>query len=474
MNVIVVMSDTFRRDHLGCYGSKTIHTPVLDGLAAESVVFDQAYCCSFPTLPCRAEIFTGRFIFPWLEWGPLPTSGPLLSSTLANNGYTCTMVTDNIAVSREGFQYDAGFHSRIRIRGQTYDRLAPKDTPFQFPCNPEKLERTDFERIQQYLKNVAHRKTEEDWFAPQVVNQSIRWLEENHKLGKFFLWIDVFDPHQPWDPPKHYVDRYDPDGNGEDIIYPSSRLARDYAPEDLKRMKALYAGEVTMVDTWVGKLLQAVDDLGLREDTVFVFMSDHGILLGEHGYVGKMGGKKESMRGWPNYAEIARVPMMFRVPGIAPGRRSGFVHPGDISPTLLDLVGVKKPAPMKTRSLARVLRGEEERVRDFAVSSWSLAGWSAFRPSVIRTDEWALMYWRAGVKPQLYHLPSDPNELDDVYDQNRGVAADLHRKYVQFLRENDTPINNLIPRLSLASWGKGNDRTLMIDESDTAPLKSRR
>jgi len=462
MNVVLIISDTLRRDHLGFYGNKAMHTPNLDRLAEESVVFDRAYSCSFPTLPCRAEMFTGKFVFPYLNWGPIPSKDPLLSETLAKAGYTCAMVTDNLPLCRPGYGYDRGFHARHRVRGQWYDNFQPESREFTWPCDPKKLRDSADGRINQYFRNVSIRRTEEDYFAPQVVNEACHWLERNHDRSKFFLYVDIFDPHEPWDPPQHYVDLYDPDGSGDNVVYPAYGRADTYSPEDIRRIRALYAGEVTMVDRWVGKLLDTIDALGRREDTVVVFMSDHGILLGERGLLGKMGGKQESLKGWPTYCEVARVPLLFRAPGLKPGRRNGFAHPGDVGPTLLDLTSVKRPDSMTTASLAQVLKGEEERVRDVAVSSWSLRGWSSFRPSVVRTDEWALVFWRSGVEPELYHLPSDPNETNDVYRANRGVAAELHRRYLQFLRENETPRGNYVARKWLVTWGEQSKQSLLL------------
>lgn len=451
MNVLLIISDTLRRDYLGFYGAAGMHTPNLDRLAGESLVFDRAYSGSYPTLPCRAEMFTGRFVFPYLNWGPLPPRDPLLSESFAAANYTCTMVTDNLPLCRPGYGYERGFHSRIRVRGQWYDDFQPESAPFEWPCSPEKLQDSADGRVKQYLRNTSIRRGEEDCFAPQVCREAIHWLEANHDRGRFFLYVDLFDPHEPWDPPRHYVDLYDPDGDGEDVIYPANGPADRYSPADLRRMRALYAGEVSMVDRWVGKLLDALDRLGRREDTVVVFLSDHGILLGERGLLGKMDRKSKNLKGWPTYCEIARVPLLFRVPGLPPGRRSAFAHPGDVAPTLLELAGVPIPATMNTTSLAPVLRGEQGRVRDLAVSSWSLRGWSAHRPSVVRTDEWALVFWRSGVTPELYHLPSDPNETCNVFAQHRAAAREVHEKYVEFLRAHATPAGNFWPRRWLIS-----------------------
>ncbi|MBI3909334.1 MAG: sulfatase [Armatimonadetes bacterium] len=464
MNLLVIVSDTLRRDYLGAYGAQQMHTPALDRLAEESVVFDRAHCASFPTLPCRAELFTGKFVFPYLNWGPLPRREVVLAEVLAEAGYTCTMVTDNLPLCRRRYDYERGFHSRIRIRGQWYDNFQPADHEFRWPCAPEKLRDASDGRIKQYLRNIAIRRGEEDCFAPQVIREAIHWLEQNHWRGKFFLYVDLFDPHEPWDPPSRYVELYDPAPSAEDVIYPAYGPADCYTEAEVKRIRALYAGEVTLVDRWLGQLLEALDALGRREDTVVAFLSDHGIFLGERGLMGKMGGKKESLKGWPTYCEVSRIPFMLRAPGLAPGRRRAFAHPGDLAPTLLELAGLPVPQTMRAASLVPVLRGQAQQVRDTAVSSWSLRGWSVHRPSVVRTDEWCLVFWRSGVEPELYHLPSDPQETVNVYRKHRAAARDVHRRYIQFLQASGTSWGNYLPRRWLFSLGQSSRRSLFLEE----------
>jgi len=454
MNVLCIISDTVRRDHLGCYGAKQIHTPCLDRLAADSVVFDRAYSGSFPTVPCRAELFTGRFVFPYLDWGPLPADEVTTAEALSAAGHHCAMVTDNLHLCRPKYDYARGFHSRIRVRGQWYDNYQPADAAFTWPCAEEKLGKRDRGRMQQYLRNVSGRRSEEDFFAPRVAQEAIHWLERNHDRSPFFLYVDLFDPHEPWDPPDRYLRLY---ANGqsdpERIILPIFGRADRYSAEELASIRALYAAELTMVDAWIGRLLEALDALGRRDDTAVVFLSDHGMFLGERNLLGKMGGRGEGLVGWPTFRELSRVPFMFRVPGVTPGRRRAFVHPGDVAPTLVSLAGVERPARMTAADLTPVLRGETESVRDLAVSSWSLRDWSVHRPSVIRTDEWALVYWRLGVRPELYHLSTDPGEERDVFAENLPVARELHRRYLEFLRQNNVSAKNYWPRRGLWTLG---------------------
>ncbi len=446
MNLILIVSDTLRRDHLGCYGKLGAHTPALDRFARDAVVFDEAYSGSFPTLPCRAEIFTGKFVFTYLNWGPLPRSEVLLSETLAAAGYTCAMVTDNLPLCRSGYDYARGFHSLLRVRGQLYDNYAPLEGPVAWPCDPAKLGHGPDNRILQYLRNVAGREREEDYFAPRVIQEAIHWLEQNHRRSRFYLHVDIFDPHEPWDPPAEYVALHDTVGDGDDVIRPNMGPADAYSDADIRRMRALYAGEVTMVDRWLGRLFDTLDALGRREDTVVAFLSDHGLFLGERGRLGKLGKSEHNVKGWAPYWELSQIPLLIRAPGIAPARTRAFAHPGDVSPTLLQLAGVPIPPTMRTGSLVPVLRGEQDRIRDIAVSSWSLRGWSVHRPSVARTDEWSLVYWRGGVPPELYHRPTDPHEEHNVYSTHRTEARDVHRRYLSFIRAHGAGLGHSLPR----------------------------
>ena len=449
MNFLVIVCDTVRRDHLGCYGGR-VGTPHLDALARESVVFDHAYSASFPTLPCRAEMFTGRFVFPYLDWGPLPRDHATLSEVMSRARYDTALITDNLPMSRPGYGYERGFYSREQIRGQWYDAYQPSDGKRPWPVDSQKI--GDPDRVQQYLANVADRQSEEDYFAPRTVNAACRWLEEYGRRSRFFLWVDIFDPHEPWDPPLHYLAEHERDVPW--ILYPRFGEANRYTPDELEAIRALYRGEVRMTDRWVGKLLARVDELGLREDTCVLFLSDHGIFLGEHNLLGKSSKVTGDIRGWPTYAEVSRVPMMWRIPGLAPGRRDALVHPGDVTTTLLELAGVKPPDTMLTPSLRPVLTGEADRVRDVAVSSWSLRGRRPTRPSVIRDEEWSLVFWTSGLPPELYHRPSAPGETQDVAAAHPAEVRRLHGQYVRFLQQCETPAKNYWPRRWLVSWGR--------------------
>ena len=185
LNIVLVVSDTLRQDYLGCYGNRWVKTPNLDRLARECIIFDRAYAASFPTMPMRADLFTGKFTFNYLGWAPLSRGEITVQGLLAQAGYRTTAVVDTPFFIRNGYGYDRGFHDFIWIRGQ----------------GPE---RPDINYERRY---------EEDYCAPMTFRAAERWLERHYK-ERFFLYVDTWDPHEPWDPPPTMSSNTSPIGTG--------------------------------------------------------------------------------------------------------------------------------------------------------------------------------------------------------------------------------------------------------------------
>jgi len=475
MNVILIISDTFRRDHLGAYGNDWIHTPYLDRFAEEATVFDRAYCASFPTVPHRADIMTGRFTFTYFYWSPLPAGETVLAQVLSDAGLTTQMIADTPHILRAGYNFQRGFKGFYWIRGQENDpyRTAPREV--KLPCDPRKL-RNPQGTVKQYLRNVYHRRFERDYFCAQTMSTACHWLEENYADGPFFLYVDTFDPHEPWDPPKWYVDLYDPGYEGEEVIYPRYFQSDFLTDAEIKHIRALYAGEVSLVDRWVGHLLSKIDDLGLRDSTAVIFTTDHGFFHGEHGLVGK----SIIGEGWsasaPLYEEVAHIPLIMRLPEAKGGMRSrALVQSPDITATIYELAEVDTPETVQGKSLMPIIKKEVQELRPLAVSSPSLVqGVRVRRWSTITTKEWALIYSGSYLKPgrattravddlqrwehdyygpsagpELYHLPSDPKQEKNVFNDNLEVARNIHAQYVKFLEELGTPEEHLQNRREL-------------------------
>jgi len=473
MNVIVVISDTLRRDFLGCYGNTWIRTPNLDAFAQESLLLERAYIGSFPTVPCRNEVLTGRYTFTYHPWAPLRPDDITLQERLGRAGIVTGLVVDTPHPFTPGYNYQRGFQSWEVLRGQEHDPWKAHPREVALPCAPEKLRSPDT-TVVQYLRNVHDRRAETDYFAARTFRTAAEWLEHNHR-HPFFLYVDTFDPHEPWDPPRHYVDLYDPGYEGEEVIYPRYDVC-DYLTEaELQHCRALYAGEVSLVDTWFGYFWNRVRSLGLLSSTALLFLSDHGFYLGEHGFIGKSLITSQYQQAVPLYPEVAWIPFLLYHPDGPRGeRRPGFAQPVDITPTVLDLFGQEIPESAQGRSLVPLLRGEAQAVRSVAISSPTLSAPSIQVPhptsrASITDAEWTLVYGSqvdrlqepevtamvdslmrtvrtletGPIRPQLFHLTDDPFCHQDVLDAHPETAARLHAEFVRFLEDSQVPEHHL-------------------------------
>jgi len=462
MNLILIVSDTFRRDHLGCYGNSWMRTPNLDSLAEESVIFDRAYTASFPTVPHRMDLLTGRYTFTYSGWRPLSRDEVVLADVLREAGYVTMMIADTPHILKDGYNFDRGFDGWIWIRGQENDRYSTDPIDYRLPCSPEKLRSPD-RTVKQYLRNISRRRYESDYFVAQTMIEAARWLERNREHERFFLYVDTFDPHEPWDPPRWYVDLYDAGYEGEKVFYPAYGPSDYLTPAELKHMRALYAAEATMVDRWIGFLLRRVKDLGLWDKTAIIFTTDHGFYLGEHNLIGKSIITPEAQAMVPLYDEMIHIPLMIKVPEVEPRRCNRIVQTPDLMPTILELAGVEVPKTVQGRSLVPLLRGESVEWRSFAVSSPSIInGPVAGQRISMVTDEWFFIYCgqvdealkdvplelktrivdgferfqkiMGGIPSnELYHLSEDPSQERNIFNEKRDVAEELHAKLLEFL-----------------------------------------
>jgi arylsulfatase A-like enzyme len=455
MNFIVIIADTLRRDHLGCYGNPWISTPHIDGFAAKSLLFSNAYSGSFPTVPHRRDVLTGRFTASYTGWAPLSADEVVLPQVLKEQDYVSMMVCDCPHILENGYHYDRGFDGFEWIRGQETDRWKTYPEDPREECDPGKIRNAEGMR-RLHRRNTAWWQYESDTFVARTMTEACRWLEKSYRRERFFLYVDTFDPHEPWDAPQWYVDMYDPGYTGEVVDYPQ------YAPTDflteaeLKHSRALYAAEVTLVDRWVGRLTEKIEDLGLFDDTLVIFTTDHGFLHGEHGIIGKSLISPGRFAYVPLYEEINHIPLVIHAPGCQAGARQAVVQPMDFMPTILGLAGAPLPKTVHGRSFAEVLRGGRDAHREFAVSSPYIGGDAV--PATVTCGKWAAVIWSAPkegrsfldkavdgfVKKQsaaeqredmLFDLAADPGQQRNVAAEHPDVLADLRRKLIGFWRE---------------------------------------
>ena len=313
MNIIWITADTFRQDHMGAYGHKTIRTPTLDALAAKATRFNRHYAGGFPTMPTRADHATGRWTMSFMGWEPLPEDEVTLAQILAENGYHTAAAIDTPFYIRGEMNYDRGYQTFFFHPGQE-----GSPTRVQQVGNHESRDIRDRWRL------------EKDHNAPQTFANAMNWLETHYKED-FFLYIDTWDPHEPWEAPPYYSELYWPGYDGEIIqpIYGHWQDEPGFSAEKVKKANATYCGEITMVDTWIGYFLRRVENMGLMDKTAIIFTSDHGFYFGEHGgKFGKMSFDKREGGGlyrfgdsdarWahsPLYEELVRIPLVVYVPG---------------------------------------------------------------------------------------------------------------------------------------------------------------
>jgi arylsulfatase A-like enzyme/tetratricopeptide (TPR) repeat protein len=377
LNVLLVTIDTLRADHLGCYGADNVMTPVLDGIAAESVLFSNAASATPLTLPSHSSLFTGTY--------------PLSHGVRDNAGF---VLSDEELTLAEAFEEKgwrtAGFISAYVLRSafgiaQGFERYGD-----QF----------DFDRNEMISAATVQRRGNE------TLAEAYTWLEENHG-NPFFLWIHLFDPHVPYDPPEPYRTHY---------------------------AKDPYAGEVAYTDQLVGELLDKVKLLGLMENTVLVFVGDHGEGRGDH---------QESYHGLFIYDSTIRVPLIIRAPGIPPGQVDAQVRLIDVMPTLLDLAGlevhpVTDGGLLKGESLKPLMTGQSTDMKLLAYSETHYPtthyGWSDLKS--LRTQEYKFI---EAPEPELYNMAADPGEASNLSTELPEVVDRMRQTMQEMVKRAGTP-----------------------------------
>lgn len=451
MNIILILSDTFRYDNLLGRARFPVRTPNLDAFSRRSVSLSHYFTGSFPTIPQRTDLISGRVNWPWHPWQDLTEQNCMPQIFAGQGGRVTQLLCDCPHLFNARFQ--RRFHAAQAVRGQEHD------LPF-LRMNHEIVEKMPREKtrtgkhFQGHTLVDVHQWCNREWrgemdtFPPRTAEMACRWLEENHLYKHFLLWLDFFDPHEPWDPPEYLVKRYDPDYAGPPMLHPNYGKASDYAPEELANLRAHYCAEAELVDRWVGRVLQKIDDLRLWEDSIVIFTSDHGTSLGEHNRTGKTNINAQDDRIWSMVPEVAHIPFLISAPGLPPGSLcDALAQPADVLPTLLDLAGIETtpPTPFHGKSMARHLRGEKaEPIRRIAVCSPFLRRGRDRKLSgpdtpMVYTREWAYAPIGLDEKPELYDLIHDPYAEINIIGQHPEIAKNLHEDLKQWLREIKAP-----------------------------------
>ena len=366
-NILVVVADTLRACDLGCYGSAEVRTPHMDAFAKQGVRFSRAYPESLPTIPVRRALHTGRRAFPFRDYRPLKwdivylpgwqamdNDEDTLAENLAAAGYQTGFATDTLPYFAPGLNFTRGFWQWEFVRGKQQDRwkspYSVSDSRLARYGDAAKLKESPHALLPMHLANAAGWKTEEDTSTAKTFQWAMEFLEDNRKGQPFYLFVDSFAPHEPWEAPEKYYRMYgDPHYKGRRIVHTAYGPAdkAGYTQEELRYIRAQYCGLVTLVDRWLGKLLKKLDDLGMAGSTAVFLISDHGTNFCENPrkIIGKPTGSM--------YPGLMQLPLIARLPdGTGAGRVvEDIVCNTDLTATVYDLAGVRSSQGIHGRSL---------------------------------------------------------------------------------------------------------------------------
>lgn len=348
MRCLFLVLDTVRRDYLQAYGSPWVHTPHLARLAAEGVTFDNHWVGSLPCMPARREFMTGRHNFLFRGWGPIEPYDDVLPRELRRRGVFTHLLTDHDHYFELGGEnYHTAFDTWEFFRGQEHDPWASLVDRMALPEHQGKLSSQNFH-------NRARQQREEEFSGPRTCTAAVEWLEANRKADNWFLQLELFDPHEPFYCADRYRELYGDTWDGPLFDWPDYDVVREN-PAAVEHVRKCYAGLLTMTDHWAGKVLGKLEELGLLEETLIAFTTDHGTMLAEHDYWMK--------NYMPLYHELVRIPLVLRLPG---GRRAGervaaLTQTIDLMPTFLEFFECPPPPHVYGRSLWPALDGHSLR-----------------------------------------------------------------------------------------------------------------
>lgn len=353
MKAVLVMFDTLSKDFLSNYGNDWVKTPNFERLKEYTVTFDNFYGGSMPCMPARRELHTGRYNFLHRMWGPLEVFDQSVFEVLQKNGVYCHLITDHSHYFEDG---GATYHNRYSswegFRGQEGDRWVPR-LRTKIGSDYNKLNKEGISVVQHFA-NRTRQEEESELSSVKTVDAGLDFLEEYHDLDNWFLQIECFDPHEPFYVPEKYREKYQETVSKSPYFWPKyGRVTDDVDFEDLRELQNEYASLITMCDFHLGRILDFFDKHNLWDDTLLIVNTDHGLLLGEHGWLGK--------NIPPMYEEVIHLPFFISYPGITKGQHvSELAQTIDIPATLLDFFDIDNHLDMDGKSLLKLINDDTE------------------------------------------------------------------------------------------------------------------
>lgn len=359
-NAIVVLLDSLNRHLLGAYGGREFETPNLDRFARRAARFERHYTGSLPCIPARHDLLCGALDFLWKPWGSIEIWEEAITGPLRRAGVTTKLVTDHPHLFEVGGEnYHTDFTAWDYQRGHESDPWQTRPDASWIGAPSFGRGHMPYDDSRGYFRDAA------DFPGPRTMAAAARWLDAHARAhDRFFLLVDEFDPHEPFDTPEPYASMYDPQWQGPHLIWPPYiRGAIEHGvltAAQGHQIRACYGAKLTMIDAWFGRVLDAIDRAGLWDTTAVIVCTDHGHYLGEKDIWGKP--------PVPLYEPLGHIPLLIAWPGMAPRNIDALTTSVDLNATLREIFGVQLQHRTHGRSLVPLLRGEATAVRDYALS----------------------------------------------------------------------------------------------------------
>jgi arylsulfatase A-like enzyme len=375
-NCIVVLLDSLNRHLIGPYGGREFSTPNLDRIAARSVRFDNHYVGGIPCMPARHDILVGTLDFLWRPWGSIEVWERPVTAALRDAGVASVLVADHPHLFEIGGEnYHCEFTAWEYLRGSETDHWkSRRDDSWVGAPNSNLTDwirtmlqvREDF--VHPYDRSRGWFTDESDFPGPRTMTAAARWIDEHSRHhDRFFLFVDEFDPHEPFDTPEPWASMYDDwdvATDGPRLVWPpyaKDVVASGYLTErEAAHTRANYGSKLSMIDHWLGKLLDAIDRRQLWDDTAVIVCTDHGLFLGERDIWGKP--------SLPFFEPFGHTPLLVSWPGVEPGVRTALTTNVDIHATIRDIFDATSHAyRLHGSSIAPLLDGSATSIRDWAL-----------------------------------------------------------------------------------------------------------
>jgi len=423
MKAIMVMFDSLNRHMLPNYGGDWVKAPNFERLGKKTITFDQCYAGSLPCMPARRELHTGRYNFLHRSWGPIEPFDDSMPELLKNNGIYTHLTSDHQHYWEDGgCTYHTRYSSWEISRGQEGDPWKGilgfeknVETPFIMMQLMQK--RYGMNMLKQDNVNRMYLKDEKDMPQAITFKNGLEFIEMNHAEDSWFLQIETFDPHEPFFAPKRFQELYpDEDYKGMEFDWPP------YAPvmegdDVVGHGKKQYAALLSMCDHYLGKVLDMMDQHNMWKDTMLIVNTDHGYLLGEHGWWSKS--------VMPTYNEIAHIPLFVWDPRSSKQNehRDVLVQTIDVAPTLLDFFGVEIPRTMEGKPLKETIQSNKK-IREAAMFG--------YHGGHVNVTDGKYVYMRGPIhksnKP-LYEYTLMPTHMRKMFGHNELQNIDLDKSF---------------------------------------------